>query len=72
MTSGTRYRDLLIDYRDPQLDTGELGGVDAPDPEQLAQMQRAQYVFHARGGKLTRHAVEKVLLPRALTEMPRA
>jgi len=66
LTDESRYQGLLADISDPPLDTGVLGGVDGPTAEGLAQMQRAPYVFHARDGDLTRHAVEKTLLPRDL------
>lgn len=64
MTDEAKFRGLSADYSDPPLDTGVLGGIDGPGAEQLAEMQRAPYVCHARAGKLTRHAVEKVPLPR--------
>ena len=44
------------------MDTGILGGVTAT-PEDLAAMQKGQYILHARGGKLTKVPVEKIALP---------
>ena len=46
-----------------QLDTGVMGGVPVPSKEELAAMQKGQYILRARGGKLTRVPVEKNLLP---------
>jgi hypothetical protein len=46
-----------------QLQTGILGGVDVPCPEDLAAMQKGSYILHARGGKLTKVPAEKNLLP---------
>lgn len=46
-----------------QLQTGILGGVDVPRPEDLAAMQKGSYILHARGGKLTKVPVEKSVLP---------
>lgn len=43
--------------------TFNLGGVEEPSGEQLADMQQGQYIYHARGGKLSKIEVEKVLLP---------
>ena len=62
--AASNFTCLNADYREPPLDTGVLGRVAGPTEEQLAGMQKAPYVFHARGGKLTRHAVEKIVLPR--------
>ena len=46
-----------------QLQTGVLGGVDVPSPEDLAAMHKGAYILHARGGKLTKVPAEKSLLP---------
>ena len=62
--AATKFTCLHADYRVPPLDTGVLGGVAGPTAEQLVEMQTSPYVFHARGGKLTQHAVEKIRLPR--------
>ena len=43
--------------------TYNLGGVVEPSVEELAAMQNAPYVLHARGGKLSRVPAEKTLLP---------
>ena len=45
------------------LDTGVMGGVDCPTAEELAAMQKGQYILHARAGKITRVPVEKSRLP---------
>jgi len=52
------------------MDTACLGGVPLPTAEELAAMHKLQkvpflqdYILHARGGKLTKVAVEKSLLP---------
>jgi len=47
-----------------QFQTGVLGRVDMPPPEDLAAMHKGSYILHARGGKLTRVPVEKSALPR--------
>lgn len=46
-----------------QPQTGVLGGVDVPAPEDLAAMQKGSYILHVRGGKLTKVPVEKSVLP---------
>ena len=48
---------------DKPMDTELLGGMTTLMPEGLAEMQQGQYILHARGGKLTKVAVEKSLLP---------
>jgi len=45
------------------LDTGVMGGVEPPSAEDLAAMHKGQYIFHARGGKLTKVPAQKSLLP---------
>jgi len=45
------------------MDTGCLGGVPHPTEEELAAMQKDQYILHARGGKLTKVPAEKSQLP---------
>jgi len=45
------------------MDTGCLGGVPHPTEEELAAMQKGQYILHACGGELTQVAVEKIQLP---------
>jgi hypothetical protein len=45
------------------LPTYNLGGVPEPSGDELATMQKGQYILHARAGKLTRVPVEKVRLP---------
>ena len=61
---------LSNDEGEKLMDTGCLGGVAHPTGEQLAAMHKLQkvpflqdYILHARGGKLTKVAVEKTLLP---------
>ena len=49
---------------EPQLETGYMGGVDTITRADLLAMQSGQYVFHARGGRLTKIPVEKSLVPR--------
>ena len=46
----------------PQLKTTRLGGVE-PSAQQLADMQKGNYLLHARDGKLTRVPVQKSRLP---------
>lgn len=47
----------------PDLQTGRLGGVDVPSPEELLAMREGDYLLRARGGQLSRVAAEKSLLP---------
>ena len=45
----------------PELKTTVLGGVE-PSAEELAAMQKGNYLLHARNGKLTKVQAESVLL----------
>jgi len=53
---------LLMEALAP-MDTGCLGGVPHPTAEELAAMQKGQYILHAHGGELTKVPVEKSRLP---------
>ena len=43
--------------------TGILGGVDSPTKEELARMQRSDYVLRGRDGRITEVPAEKAKLP---------
>ena len=47
----------------PRLKTGTMGGVPSPDRGALAQMQKGQYILHAKAGKITKVPVQKSRLP---------
>ena len=47
----------------PKIETGTMGGVPNPGGDVLLAMHEAQYVLHARDGKLTKLPVEKSRLP---------
>ena len=45
------------------MQTYNMGGVEEPTGEELAQMQKSDYIFRARGGELTKVSAEKSRLP---------
>ena len=48
---------------EPNVETGQMGGVSAPSADVLKQMHEGQYILRAYKGELTKVPVEKILLP---------
>jgi len=56
----------------PNVPTHRLGGVDVPNAEMLKQLHTRQYILRASGGKLTKIAAKRTLLPHSNSMSPQS